>query len=98
MGKPPTRRNAGDRRWAARMRRARASRRPSDEELIQALALWALIELMPLDGEVGLQARQEVKSLGIDVASKHADIRKLVLKFFAGSRIDPEDVVQETML
>ena len=57
--------------WAhnfdARWRRARASRRPSDEELAHALMMWSLMELMSIDGSIGSLAKAEVKKLGIDV-------------------------------
>jgi RNA polymerase sigma factor (sigma-70 family) len=68
------------------------------EELAHALALWAIIELLPQEGEVGLEARQEVKRLGIDVRAKYQDIKKITLKHFRGSGIDPEDLVQEVMV
>jgi DNA-directed RNA polymerase specialized sigma24 family protein len=53
---------------------------------------------MSVQGDIGTLAKAEVKKLGIDVASKYVDIRKLVSKFFTASKIDPEDLLQEVLL
>lgn len=60
--------------------------------------MWALVELMSLDGDIGTLAKAEVKKLGIDVASKYIDIKKLVCSKFRAVGIDPDDLVQETLL
>ena len=84
---------------ARRCRWRRASRRPSDEELTQALALWALLELLPQEGELGVQAKAEVKRLGIDVSKAYLDVKRITLKFFGRTNgLDPEDLLQEVLL
>lgn len=59
--------------------------------------MLALVELLTDAGPVGVQARQEARKLGIDVAKKAGDIQRIALKFFRGTGLDPNDLVQDVL-
>lgn len=77
---------------------------PTEEELLFFQLVWEYLETLPQEGEVAKltqHARDEGKrlqGLGIDVKAKYGDIRRLTCKFFAKTGLDPEDVVQETVV